>query len=766
VYRFIFTSFILLFSFQILSQNNTEENAGGVYISFITVNGYSNNLYIDNITAGTRFNNDVGVVSINNIKKDTSYTIGSNPFNIIPSVSVINSGLNNVTTPFNVTMTVSPGTYSSTKQVASLNSGSMLEVLFDQLTITPGEAFTINVTTALPGDEFESNNNLSQFSIVYPGVERKVLLEQWTSSTCGPCASNNPTIDAFVSSNFNSLCAIKYHVGWPSPGNDPMYLYNPTQSYDRRYYYGVNAVPHIIMDGLVHPQYPYTTPNSLSNAFNSRAVIGSPVSITVSDTKIAGDSIQADIDVTIHAPLMYGNYYLRVHAIERKIEYTTAPGSNGEKIFYDVFRKAFPNSEGIEIGTAVGQYHYVIKYPIDMAVWVDSMIYTTAFIQNDITKEVINCGKARNYAKELNLQNFIPVFNQKPFEVADDIIVKDKTVSKGIKGKNGGTIYYELFEGNFPPQNYTIVNPDGGITFQQFEGANGPSFNGNKSVIVEFYSYSTSGQTDTMYAGPFFNLQQTDSIKFDYAYAQYSSSYSDRLIVKVSNDGGLTYPFTIFDKSGSSLATAPITSSSFVPTANQWVTFSYSLEEIVPVELISFTADVINNSVLLKWSTASETNNYGFEIQRSYNGSDFVTVGFVTGAGTSPNRNNYSYNDKLQLTGEVYYRLKQIDFNGAYSYSEIVYVVFEKPFEFKLYQNYPNPFNPYTIVNYSMGEKQPVIIKLYDISGQEIKTLVNEVKEPGNYSINIDASSFASGVYLVRMISGSFSSVKKINVLK
>src|SRR5690606_30220635 len=153
-------------------------------------------------------------------------------------------------------------------------------------------------------------------------------------------------------------------------------------------------------------------------------------------------------------------------------------------------------------------------------------------------------------------------------------IRKDAERMNGTKAI--GNFYYELFEGDFPPSNWSVVNPDGGLTFQQYTGANGPGFNGTKSVALEFYSYSTTGQADTMYAGPFTGLLETDSIKFDYAYAQYGAAYVDRLIVKASNDGGITYPFTIFDKAGSNLATAPNTTSSFVPSANQWASFSYS----------------------------------------------------------------------------------------------------------------------------------------------------------------------------------------------
>ena len=85
---------------------------------------------------------------------------------------------------------------------------------------------------------------------VFAQAQKTVLLENWTSSTCGPCASNNPQLKNWIATNWNALICVSYHVGWPSPGNDPMYLHNPTQSYDRRYYYGINSVPAGYMQGI------------------------------------------------------------------------------------------------------------------------------------------------------------------------------------------------------------------------------------------------------------------------------------------------------------------------------------------------------------------------------------------------------------------------------------------------------------------------------------------------------------------------------------
>jgi len=426
--------------------------------------------------------------------------------------------------------------------------------------------------------------------MVLSGVQRNVLLEEWTSSTCGPCAQNNPTIDAFVHSNFDSVVAIKYHVGWPAPGDDPMYLYNPTQSYDRRYYYGVNAAPTVIMDGVTHPAYPYYTASSLPNAFGERIILGTPISVSVADTPLPGDSIQSNISVTVHSPLMSGDYYLRVHALERTINYSSPPGTNGETVFHDVFRKAYPNSIGIPIPTAVGTHDFVYKYKIDTNVWVDSMIYTAAFVQNDMTKEIMNCGKGRDQmlAVEKIASPHQPMSNDiKTVSFADDLIkalptdVRDRYSGYTV---NGGTFNLEIFESSFPPASWRIGNPDGGITFEQFTGANGNSFGGSKSVKMDFYSYSSIGATDTMYTEVYTSLSATDSIKFEWAHAEYPNYGPDRMIVKVSTDGGATFPTTIFDKSGSDLATAPSTTGSFIPNSGEWAMFEYPLAGIVSVD--------------------------------------------------------------------------------------------------------------------------------------------------------------------------------------
>lgn len=188
----------------------------------------------------------------------------------------------------------------------------------------------------------------------------------------------------------------------------------------------------------------------------------------------------------------------------------------------------------------------------------------------------------------------------------------------------------------------------------------------------------------------------------------------------------------------------------------------------VPVELTSFTASANSAGVLLNWTTATEINNHGFEIERSKDNENFYRIGFVEGTGTTTETQSYSFVDDIEYSGvkTYYYRLRQVDLDGRSQYSDVVNVDFDIPKDFVLSQNYPNPFNPSTKITYALPTQSPVVIKVYDLTGQEVITLVDEVKEAGTYEINFDALNFSSGVYIYEMRAGEFSSVKKMSILK
>ena len=191
----------------------------------------------------------------------------------------------------------------------------------------------------------------------------------------------------------------------------------------------------------------------------------------------------------------------------------------------------------------------------------------------------------------------------------------------------------------------------------------------------------------------------------------------------------------------------------------------------LPVELSSFTSLVNNNNVLLEWTTASEMNNSGFQIQRRYardeTPDDWNVVEFINGHGTTTTPNNYNFTDKNLQSGKYKYRLKQIDFNGNFEYHNLSdEVVIGVPDKFSLSQNYPNPFNPGTKIYYDLPIPNYVVLKVYDLSGKEVMTLVNENQNAGRYEVNFDGSNLASGAYYYRLESGSNSLVRKMLLMK
>ena len=191
---------------------------------------------------------------------------------------------------------------------------------------------------------------------------------------------------------------------------------------------------------------------------------------------------------------------------------------------------------------------------------------------------------------------------------------------------------------------------------------------------------------------------------------------------------------------------------------------------VLPVELVSFTATANGMNTNLHWSTATEINNSGFEIQRRQT-SDWSKVGFVAGAGTSNAPRNYSYTDSKLSAGSYAYRLKQIDNNGAFTYGSTVEVAISSaPAAFALSQNYPNPFNPSTVISYSLEKAGMVSLRVYNMLGQEVATLVNGPQEAGIYAVSFNTSKgtlgLSSGVYVYRLEAGSFISTKKLVLMK
>lgn len=189
---------------------------------------------------------------------------------------------------------------------------------------------------------------------------------------------------------------------------------------------------------------------------------------------------------------------------------------------------------------------------------------------------------------------------------------------------------------------------------------------------------------------------------------------------------------------------------------------------VLPVELTSFSAIIMNNSAELNWETATEVNNFGFEIQRSVDENEWGKVGFVNGHGNSNSPKYYSFRDEsVSKSGKYYYRLKQVDIDGQFEYSSSVFVSLNIPdMEYKLSQNYPNPFNPSTTISYSVPEQTFVRIIVYNTFGEEVEKLVNGTKQAGNHNITFNANNLASGMYYYTIETEKFVETKKLLLLK
>lgn len=682
VFILILSSFLFFNSF-----STGQTGSKDIIVSFITYNGYGNNLYIDNLLVGHKPELDIAVISIMNINRDTSYVTDTSNMKISPQAMVYNAGKLPVASPFQLYMQINEFGYEESDTVTSLNPSESLIMEFDTLTVSVNIPYTIKVyihyLDSAAVDSNVTNDTLTQNGIFLVGAPKKILIEEFTNTNSPGCASQDPFLNSFINSNFNDVCAVKYHTGFPLPANDSMYLFNPEGSDARRNYYFINSVPNTYFNGILYLPLPYTRDSVLNANFNFARKFAGPVSVSVRDSSIGNDSVKSTINVNVLYNLKPGEYRLRVMSVERLINYSQPPGTNGQTEFYDVFRRSYPDSNGFEVSSVAGNYEFTVTYPLEEA-FLDTMIYTVAFLQNDVTREILNCGRGKDII--IN----IPVNIKKNNEVHKADLNYSGYGWKYFYDRNRsfivhsvkdslytGNTFYELFEYEFPPQDWILFNTDRSLSVRQVSGVNGVSVGGVRSIKMPFFDYSNIGQRDTLITGIIPDITETDTLQFDYAYARYIGSYIDSLKVEVSTDGGVSFT-EIFNKGGPILATAPSTTLSFAPNStSQWRTFYY------PMSLLF--------------------------------GSDNYYAGIPT---------------------------------------------------FELFQNYPNPFNPKTVISYRVLRDGFLSLKIFDISGREILTLVSDYKRRGDYFIEFDNSSLSSGVYFYRMISGNYSDAKKMILLK
>jgi len=379
--------------------------------------------------------------------------------------------------------------------------------------------------------------------------------------------------------------------------------------------------------------------------------------------------------------------------------------------------------------------------------------------------------------------------NGTPYLAYRDAVNSSKATVKKFDGSSWVNVGSPGFSAD--TADYTSLAIDGSGTpyvaysdFANLKKATVMKFDGSNWVVVGTAGFS-AGQAD--YTSLAINGNGTPFV----AYKDYGNSNKATVMGFDGNDwinagtpgfsaGAVAYtsiaiyqdkPFVAYEDGGNS---NKVTVMKYTP--NQYTP--------LPVELTTFTASFAGSNVELNWQTATEVNNYGFEVERTsprpspYQGEGgeagrgWEKIGFVQGHGNSNSPKNYSFEDKSVESGKYSYRLKQIDNDGGFRYSQEVEVKVEAiPTEFALFQNYPNPFNPSTIIKYSVPKiinNQSLIInlKVYDVLGNEVATLVNEEKAPGNYEVMFDGGKLASGVYISSITIGSKIKTAKMSLIK
>ncbi len=350
------------------------------------------------------------------------------------------------------------------------------------------------------------------------------------------------------------------------------------------------------------------------------------------------------------------------------------------------------------------------------------------------------------------------------------------------------TLFYEPFN---DMSNWTAAGPLGQ---QNWSVENSNFAGGHSAPEVRFtWEYPFTGNSYLL-ASPVFTGMAGHNMELRFNY--YEDYWSNIVYVgaAITGDGGNSYT-SIWELQASGNSGPEQITINFTGIDNMQLALYYTGDandidfwyvdditlmdlDAVPVELSSFSAAELNGDIVLNWTTATETNNKGFEIQKAREESEdriketeWEAAGFIEGKGTSTEPAAYTFSDTKVNSGKYLYRLKQVNFDGTFEYSNEIEAEVSSPSEFSLRQNYPNPFNPSTKIGFSIPVDARVKLNIYNVLGQKVKTLIDGDLPSGEKSISFDASSLNSGIYFYQLEASTpdgkkFTSVRKMILTK
>jgi len=597
--------------------------------------------------------------------------------------------------------------------------------------------------------------------------DRMMFIEFFTSSTCGPCAANNPTMTAFLQAQDpDRITALGYHMSWPSPGNDPMYLYNTTDNDARRTYYGINAIPAGQFDGFISIPIAYSNSN-LTSTFNSRKDILSPITIILTDSVVSTDTMMVRAKIYCETYLTNPTVTAYIGLCEGLIHYTSPPGTNGETDFHYVMRKLLPGGTGTPITLLPGQSVTLqYKYRKD-PVWQWAQMYPVCFVQDPATKEILQSAKKTANFTLLTNPGFLSApqgqATTKTFKVSVPVVASGYnspvTFTAEVSPVTSGVT------ASFPSGTVLSTFPDS-LTVQVSSTAAVPT--GTYKIIVT----GTSG------------TGKVHKIALDYLVGKnYVTVRSNRPNTSFSVNGiSYTNPKLFLWDIGTTQTISVTSPQNVASTRYVFQNWSHNNDTVLSQNItVNSNTGLYIANFKTQFRIFSYANPTGIPVTFNY-ANTFVDSGLVLNVTVSPfslmynGAMNYfqnwvgqgdgSYSGttfacQVNMKGPVVQRAVYDTVNtGVNTISS------EIPERYKLYQNYPNPFNPQTSIKFDIAKSGFVNLKIYDILGKEIKSLYSGMLNAGKYEFMFSGAELSSGMYFYKLESGSFNQIMRMVLIK
>ncbi len=592
--------------------------------------------------------------------------------------------------------------------------------------------------------------------------DRRVMIERFTSSTCPPCATYNPNLDAFLNStSLNDAISISYHMNWPAPGNDPMYWANPNDNNGRRSFYNVNSIPNWKFDGVLSA----TTyqPPQIASFFEQRKNILSPITIIVYETR-NGQNVDATVEIYCESPVANPNAYVRFVVTEKLVTYASPPGQNGETQFHDVMRVMLPTFLGTPVVLLPGKkvtlnYSYTIS-----SSWVADQVKSYVFVQSS-PNEILNSGIVTQDFNLISSPSFKTVTQgQSGFA---DFKAFIPSVANGFN--SAVTFTSEVIPANagisvtFPNGNVLSNYPDS-VAFRVTSNSSvpvgeysvvitGTSIDGKVHKTIVNYlvgkSYVIIGPNRSNVSLSIDNVSYNTSRLFTWDLGSNHSLNAP----SPQTYGNNRFIFNNWSNGGTQSHNITINENTSAITANYGAQFRF----LGTAEPVGIPVTVGGSSSY--YDSASVHNLSLSALQVQFNGKTYyfnrwegTGEGSYTGATPEPT---------ITMHGVIVQKAIFDTINvGISNYSSQV------PAKYELYQNFPNPFNPSTSIRFDIPQSSVVTVEVYDNAGKKIANLVNNFMNAGAYEYKFDASSLSSGVYYYRINAGSYSATKRMLLVK